>query len=247
MIRSWIYDALILGFTARWCAQILERVPEGTTLLDVGVGTAGALLKNAGLVRQKRMRVTGIDIDPGYIACAQQRLRKSGLQDHVTALQESVYDHRGGPYDAVYFSGSLMVLPEPEAALRHCASLLRPDGRIYLAQTLETQPNRWMEYIKPRLKWLTSIEFGGVTYVEDFKAQIRAAGLELDELVILARHGNRASCLAVTCPAWPTSVQPRNAAAPVVAPPTPGPAPMPGDSQDRLRAAVPDVHGRSPD
>ncbi len=31
---------------------------------------------------------------------------------------ESVYDHAGGPYDAAYFSASLMLLPDPAAAVR---------------------------------------------------------------------------------------------------------------------------------
>lgn len=197
MIRSLIYDALILRLTSRWYAEILERVPEGAELLDVGMGTAGALLANAGVVKSKGIHVAGIDIDPDYIASARRRLRDSVLRDHARVYLESVYDHQGGPYDAVYFSGSLMVLPEPEAALRHCCALLRPGGRIYLTQTIEMRSSRWMEIIKPRLKRVTSIDFGSVTYEDGFKAQIRAAGLELEEFTILAPHGNRASCVAV--------------------------------------------------
>ncbi|MEX1198052.1 MAG: class I SAM-dependent methyltransferase [Pseudohongiellaceae bacterium] len=197
MNRSFIYDALILRLTARWYAEILQRVPEGAVLLDVGIGTAGALLSNAELVRKKKIHVTGIDIDADYIGRARGRIRDSRLEDQARVCLESVYDHQGGPYDAVYFSGSLMLLPEPEEALRHCAALLHPGGRIYLAQTIEMQRARWMEILKPRLKWVTGIDFGGVTYEDEFKAQVRAAGIELEEFAVLARHGNRASCLAV--------------------------------------------------
>lgn len=197
MIRSLIYDALILRLTSRWYTGVLERIPEGGTLLDVGIGTAGALLANADLVKQKGIHVTGIDIDVDYISSARRRLQDSLLKDHATVCLESVYHHHGGPYDAVYFSGSLMLLPEPEEALRHCRALLRPGGRIYLTQTIEMQSARCMEILKPRLKWVTSIDFGCVTYEDGVKAQIRAAGLELEEFTILTHHGNRASCLAV--------------------------------------------------
>lgn len=198
MIRSFIYDTFILRLTSRWYAEVLGRVPEGAALLDVGIGTAGALLANAKLVEQKGLCVTGIDIDADYIARARRRLRDSPLGDHVKADLESVYDHQGGPYDAVYFSGSLMLLPEPERALRHCRALLRPGGRIYFTQAFQVQPSRWMEMVKPRLKQVTSIDFGRVTYEDDFRAQIRAAGLEVEEFSTLARFGNRADCIAVT-------------------------------------------------
>lgn len=201
MIRSFIYDTLILRLTSRWYAEVLRRVPEGAALLDVGIGTAGALMANDDLVKRKRLRVTGIDIDADYVARARQRLGNSSLGGLAEVRLESVYDHHGGPYDAVYFSGSFMLLPEPEQALRHCCVLLKPGGRIFFTQTIQTQPARWMEILKPMLKRVTSIDFGRVTYEADFRAQIGAAGLELEEFTALAHHGSRASYIAVARPA----------------------------------------------
>jgi SAM-dependent methyltransferase len=200
MIRSFIYDTLILRLTSRWYAEVLTRVPEGAALLDVGIGTAGALLANGDLVKRSRLCIVGIDIDADYVARARLRLGESTLADRAEVRLESIYDHRGGPYDAVYFSGSFMLLPEPERALRHCCALLSPDGRIFFTQTIQKQPARWMEILKPMLKRVTSIDFGRVTYEDDFKAQIHAAGLELEEFTVLAHHGSRASYLAVARP-----------------------------------------------
>lgn len=209
MIRSFIYDTLILRLTSRWYAEVLRRVPEGAALLDVGIGTAGALLANAGVVERKRLRIVGIDIDADYVARARRRLAESPLNGRAEVRQESVYDHRGGPYDAVYFSGSFMLLPEPERALRHCRALLSPGGRIFFTLTIQKQPSRWMEILKPMLKRVTSIDFGRVTYEDAFRAQIRAAGLELEEFTTLSRHGSRASCIAVACRARRERGQPR--------------------------------------
>lgn len=200
-MRSFLYDTLILRLTSRWYAEVLSRVPEGAALLDVGIGTAGALLANAERVKRKRLHVTGIDIDADYMVRAQRRLADSSLAECAEVRLESVYDHRGGPYDAVYFSASFMLLPEPEQALRHCCGLLRPGGRIYFTQTIHKRPTRGMEILKPVLKRVTSIDFGRVTYEDTFKAQLRAAGLELEEFTFLADHGSRASCLAVARPA----------------------------------------------
>lgn len=199
-MRGFIYDRLILGLTSQWYAEVLERIPDGTVLLDVGIGTAGALMANAGRIERKALRVVGIDIDLEYVERARKRLRGSRLEDRVEVRLESVYEHRGGPYDAVYFSASFMLLPDPEQALRHCCELLRPGGRIFFTQTIQERRSRWMETLKPLLRRVTTIDFGRVTYREDFEAQIRSARLELEEFSVLARHGNRASCLAVARP-----------------------------------------------
>jgi SAM-dependent methyltransferase len=197
MIRSFVYDALILRLTSRWYAEVLGRLPDGAAVLDVGIGTAGALLANAEAAARKRLHIVGIDIDPDYVERARRRLRDSPLADRAEVRLESVYDHQGGPYDAVYFSASFMLLPDPEKALRHCAMLLKPGGRIFFTQTIQTQPTRWMEILKPMLKRITSIDFGRVTYEDELRAQIHAAGLVLEEFAVLSRHGDRVSCIAL--------------------------------------------------
>ncbi|MGR2739989.1 class I SAM-dependent methyltransferase [Billgrantia sp. Q4P2] len=199
-MRGIVYDTFILRLTARWYTEVLSRLPEDAALLDVGIGTAGALLANAERVQQKRLRITGIDIDADYIVRARRRLEEAALAAHVEVRLESVYDHRGGPYDAVYFSASFMLLPEPERALRHCRTLLNPGGRLYFTQTIQQRPSRFMEHLKPMLKRLTSIDFGQVTYEDAFKEQIRDAGLALEEFTLLSRHGSRTSCLVVARP-----------------------------------------------
>lgn len=196
-MRGRLYDSLLLGLTSRWYTEVLERLPPGAALLDVGVGTAGALLANAAIVRRQGLVVTGIDIDKDYIARARRKLCRSALVDQAEVKLESIYEHHGGPYDAIYFSASFMLLPEPERALRHCANLLSPVGRIFFTQTFHSAPSAWMERFKPILKRITTIDFGRVTYENEFRQQISAAGLGLEEFLILSRHGDRAACLAV--------------------------------------------------
>ncbi len=197
MIRSLVYDTLILRMTSQWYREVLDRVPDNIRMLDVGIGTAGALLTNAGAVRKKGISITGLDIDADYIERARTRLAASPLRNQVTVLHQSLYDHQAGPYDVIYFSGSFMLLPAPGEALRHCCNLLAPGGRIYFTQTMQQKPSPWMERLKPALRRLTSIDFGRVTYEREFRDQIRAAGLTLDEFTALQRHGSRTACLAI--------------------------------------------------
>jgi len=62
-VRSAVYDAAIVGMTADWYRAVLERLPNGCRLLDVGIGTGAALVANADLLREKDVGVTGVDVD----------------------------------------------------------------------------------------------------------------------------------------------------------------------------------------
>ncbi len=112
----------------------------------------------------------------------------------------SVYDHTGGPYDAVYFSASLMLLPDPVAAIAHVARLLAPGGRLFATQTFYHRRSRFMEWAKPVLRHLTTIEFGKVTYEPEFRAAFEKAGVQMVELSILNEAKLYSHRLAIAVP-----------------------------------------------
>lgn len=199
-VRGWIYDTAIKPLTGKWYREVLVRLPDGARLLDVGIGTAGALLENADLVREKNLRITGVDIDRDYVKRAQTQVYKKELVDHVTVLLESVYDHSAGPYDAVYFAASFMLMPDPIQALVHVNTLLAPDARVYFTQTFEDKPSRLVEKTKPLLKKLTTIDFGKVTYEQQFLDVLEHAEVNVVELTTMGRQGGRTFRLAVTQP-----------------------------------------------
>lgn len=201
--RSRIYDAAIVGLTADWYRNVLERLPEGCPLLDVGIGTGSALLANAALLRTRRIHVTGLDIDAAYIERCRREVAMQGLGDLIVPRLESVYDHRGGPYGAAYFSASFMLLPEPEAALRHVRSLLEPGARIYFTQTFEHAPSRAVELVKPLLRLVTTIDFGRVTYEADFRRALTGGGEALESLETISPGARRSGVLATSAGAAP--------------------------------------------
>lgn len=199
-LRAGIYDAAIAQMTARWYGAVLERLPASCRLLDVGIGTGRALLANAHLLASRDLRVTGIDIDGDYVARCRRAVAASPVADRVGVRLESVYDHRGGPYDAVYFGASFMLLPEPVRALRHVQDLLGQDGRLYFTQTFEHRRSRAIEVLKPMLRLLTTIDFGRVTYELDFRRALRDGGVAIEEFVPLEQGARRAAVLVVGRP-----------------------------------------------
>lgn len=190
-LRSAIYDAAIVPMTARWYARVLALVPGGGRLLDVGIGTGAALARNAGAVRAKGLRVLGIDIDPAYVRSCRRRMERAGLADAVAVEEVPFEAAPRGPYDVVYFSGSFMLLPDPAAALDQAAARLAPGGRVAFTQTFAARRSPLLEWMKPRLHWLTTVRFGRVTYPEPFFRLLGDGGftVEVDEPLSGARGG----------------------------------------------------------
>jgi hypothetical protein len=60
---------------------------------------------------------------------------------------------------------------------------LSKNGKIYFLLTLydeRSQFNRFMEIVKPYLKYMTTVDFGKVTYKKDFENFLDAKGLHLN-------------------------------------------------------------------
>jgi ubiquinone/menaquinone biosynthesis C-methylase UbiE len=118
---------------ARLTGLHLLAVKPGERVLEVGCGTGNELLDLAELVGPGG-KVLGIDISPGMLAVAQQKLSLKPLPSPVELL---VGDARQLPYedgscDAVYSSFTLELFPDDDMAtvLREVRRVLRPGGRF---------------------------------------------------------------------------------------------------------------------
>lgn len=199
-----IYDKLILHMTEVWYRAVLTRVDNGSTILDIGIGTAGALLRCKDLLVSKDITVVGIDYNQLYVEAAQKSVAKEQLEDRVRVEFMSVYDMTpGNPFpiqtrkgtndgngeekvvgfDAAYFSGSLTLLPDPPAALRTAAKLLKkPNGLVYVTMTYQFNKVPFLDVAKPMLKYVTSIDFGQLVMENEVEEKLwRGSGMKVLE------------------------------------------------------------------
>lgn len=181
MIRSYIYNKIIFPLTKLCYQEVLSRLPEGSHLLDVGIGTGKALCGNQSIIVKNNLKITGIDIDTAYLKSCQKLIIENQLQNFIILKELSFYDEQKTGYDAIYFSSSFMLLPDQRAALLKAKELLSPNGKIYFTQILHSKKNRFIEIIKPKLIYLTSIDFGKITYEKDFFQLIADANLQVIE------------------------------------------------------------------
>ena len=93
-------------------ARRLDRIAPAGPILDVGAGDASLL----GALRDRGREATGIDL----------------FSAHPAVLHEEIED-KIGPYAGVVFWHSLEHLRQPDAALRHAASIVQPGGIVVVA------------------------------------------------------------------------------------------------------------------
>ena len=194
-LRSSIYDVMILNLTTKWYETVLNKVDENSTILDVGVGTASALINCKHILKKRNIKVVGIDYDLDYILHAQRSIEKHNLGDYIQVAHRSVYDIwnrnplststtndtikiKTNSFDAIYFSGSFSLLPDPIGALQAVMPFLKKEkqtekqadgnnydsvsdcGNIYITQTYQRCTPPFLPYLKPVMKYFTSIDFG---------------------------------------------------------------------------------------
>ena len=93
---------------------VLNQVPVGSKILEVGIGNGTCVDKNADLIKKKKLHIDGIDIDKEYLEVCNIKITQNDLHDQVTAkyqdllaLDADVY----GKFDYVFFMESFPVIP----------------------------------------------------------------------------------------------------------------------------------------
>ena len=151
--RGWAQD---LGYPA----DLLSRVPEascesfagvanpfslgalqpGEDVLDIGCGAGMDTLVAAQMVGAGGT-VTGIDMTPAMVAKARASVAEIGLAN-VTIVEGSAEDlpFPDASFDVVISNGVIDLIPDKDAVFSEIARVLRPGGRIQVADVTIQRP-----------------------------------------------------------------------------------------------------------
>jgi alpha-N-acetylglucosaminidase len=176
---------------------LLNYVPNGARLLDVGIGNGIMIETFHPLIRSKQLRITGIDIDANYLKHCRELVRKHQLGDFIDVCQEAAESYvapHEGCFDNILFCLSFMLLRDPSAVLRRAQSWLKSDGQIVFAQAMFRKRSRLVDVVKPKLKYLTTIDFGTAIYEKDFLALLTDRGLSIREDRVLQGEWFHSQC-----------------------------------------------------
>ena len=176
---------------------VKQRVKlRDTDVLDVGCGAG--LLSEA--LAKEGAKVVAMDLAPELIKVAKLHRLESGITvDYRLQSVESLALEAPGSFDAITCMEMLEHVPDPSAIIAACATLLKPDGQLFLS-TLNRTPAAFALAIVGA-EYVARLLPKGTHHYQDFikpaelAAWLRDAGLQLEDVSGLAyepwRNGAR--------------------------------------------------------
>jgi len=154
----------------------LAALKEGERVLDLGSGSGMDAFAAATLVGHTGS-VTGVDITPEQLAKA-ERLTREG---HVTFRRARIEElpFADGTFDAVISNGVVNLSPHKHRVFAEAARVLRPGGRLALADIVTERPIAARTACQADL-WAACI--AGASERGRYEQDIAAAGLVLQEI-----------------------------------------------------------------
>jgi ubiquinone/menaquinone biosynthesis C-methylase UbiE len=186
--RQWDELARTLLPVPEYRQRLLELVPEGITVLEIGIGTGGLLSELA----RRSAQVIGVDHSPAMLEEARRRLTAAGTDGIELRLGEMT--HLPLPDAAVGCVVANMVLhhaADPAAVLAETRRVLAPGGLLLIADLArhereaarEQLADQWLGFEEEELTgWIEGAGFSEVVTQ-------RIAATTGQESVLLV-HGN---------------------------------------------------------
>jgi arsenite methyltransferase len=154
----------------------LAGLTRGEHVLDLGSGSGTDAFVAAQLVGPSG-RVIGVDFTTEQLTKAQRLARDMGLP-HVQFREGRIerLPVEDQTFDCVISNGVVNLSPDKDLVFREAARVLRPGGRLALADIVSQRPLSEAIACNANL-WASCI--GGAAQVDDYIANIHAAGLRV--------------------------------------------------------------------
>ena len=188
-LRQKLYDHLqgdvnLPTSTTNLYYSFLQKMKQDTKILDIGVGT-GIYFEDhrcIKLIKEKNIKIVGIDINKPDIELASQRIIESDLGMNVEAKYVDLFEYDGNlnEFDVILFCESYPIIPEELMVkmLNHILHVKGFKGTLSFINNLEDDPT-WVQAIKPFLKHILfgAEMFGRLVSRNDMEKVFIQAGL----------------------------------------------------------------------
>ena len=156
---DWLEAQSMHPFLRDVAARSLARLAlqHGESVLDVGCGT-GVFLPGLSAIVGPEGRVVGLDHSAAFLKDARQRLAGASRSDRVELVEGDAHHLPFGDatFDAAHCERVLMHLSDPALAIREMRRVLRPGGRVLIAEVYAAGAR--MDHPDPEAEQLISAE-----------------------------------------------------------------------------------------
>ncbi len=159
----------VLRDTRSWvCSRATGRT------LEVGIGTGLNLP-----FYPPGVELVGVELSPRMLGLARRRAAEAGIDADLREGTAAALDFPDSSFDTVVSTLALCSIPDDAGAVREMVRVLRPGGRLILADHIESSlaPARWLQ----RALELWSIRAAGEHFTRRPIRHLYAAGLHIDE------------------------------------------------------------------
>jgi alpha-N-acetylglucosaminidase len=152
----------------------LKDIPDNCNILDFGCGS-GTCYKNKKVINiiiEKKLKITGLDINSFEVEEFKKNIKNTPLENILSVKSGDIFNEIfNEKFDYVIFSESAPLL-ENLFLIKLIAymknNLLTLNGKICFINNLVKTPQFFVSFIKPKLKYITTLDFGRVLTADDF-------------------------------------------------------------------------------
>jgi ubiquinone/menaquinone biosynthesis C-methylase UbiE len=164
------FERLLFGGTREWaCSRASGEV------LEIAAGTARNLPHFP-----PEARLTGVELSPQMAELGRRRAEELGREMDMRVGDAEALEFPDESFDSVVCTYGLCTIPDDRAAVREAERVLRPGGRILLAEHVRS-PNPIVRAIQRVLDPLAH-RFGGDHLQREPLEPLAEAGFEVEEL-----------------------------------------------------------------
>lgn len=190
---------------------VQPQVPPAPAILDVGCGT-GINLIEAARVFGPCQALAGIDLSPGMVAVAREKVRRLGLPADIRLGDAEALPYPAAAFDLVLCNSVFHWLSDRGQGAREFARVLRPGGQVLLICAAAPGFREWTGLLEGLLRrWLGPAApppFPSLPGPEEVASHLQRAGLRVTHLNHLVQplrirdHAGFTRLMATVAPNW---------------------------------------------